>query len=212
MIETTTDLWAEAETEDSAYTACFLVRIGTMSGIGRFRIGVVGRIQRGSRVVCRSQRGLEVGHVLHPVTLPARNGHDLSDGWILRQMTPEDELLWGHLEHLSREARDKCCQWLIDQRIDATLIEVEPLLDGKTLYFHFLASVEAIVQQHLDSLVKVYQRSVAKSQFAQLLEHGCGPGCGTELAKNGCGTKGGCAICQIVGACASKNERNNSGQ
>ena len=143
--------------------------------------------------------------MLYPVTLPVRDGQDFSDGWILRRMTPEDELLWGHLEHLSREARDKCCRWISEQCIVATLIEVEPLLDGKTLYFHFFAGVEEIVQRHLDSLVKVYQRSVAKSQFAQLLEHGCGPGCGTEKAKNGCGTSGGCAICQIAGACASRN-------
>lgn len=175
-----------------------------MPGIGRFRIEELGTISRGSRVVCRSPRGLEVGQVLYPVALPVRDGQIIADGWILRRMTPADELLWGQLEYLSRIARDECRQWLCDQRIEATLLEVEPLLDGQTLFFHFLGAVDEIVQRRMDALVKVYQRSVARSQFARLLEHGCGPGCGTENAANGCGTKGGCAVCQVAGACTSK--------
>ena len=155
------------------------------------------------RVVCRTARGLEVGLVLGPAG-EATDGSSVADGKILRRMTAEDELLWGHLRQLGEAAHHSCAAWLTQQSIEAVLLEVEPLLDGRTLYFHFLSEVDDQVQQHLDSLVTLYEHQVQQSKFANLLEHGCGTGCGTSQAKNGCGSRGGCAVCKIAGACATK--------
>ena len=116
-------------------------------------------------------------------------------------MTTEDEILWGHLQQEADAAQQACAQWLNDHNVDGLLIDVEPLLDGKTLYFHFLSDVSPEIQLHLDELAAIYERSVRESKFAQLLEHGCGPGCGTESAKNGCGSKGGCAVCHVASKC-----------
>jgi hypothetical protein len=125
----------------------------------------------------------------------------ITDGSILRRTTPEDELLWAQLRQLGEEAYENCTRWIADQGSSAILLEVEPLLDGRTLYFHFLTFVEAHIQDKLDQLAKIYEREVRQSKFARLLEHGCGPGCGTAEAKNGCGTSGGCAVCSIASAC-----------
>jgi hypothetical protein len=123
------------------------------------------------------------------------------DGRLIRKFTTEDNVLWGHLSELASQARDTCQHWLHQRGLVGLLIDVEPLLDGKTLYFHFLSEVSPEIQLRLDELAAVYERSVRKSKFAQLLEHGCGPGCGTETAENGCGTKKGCAVCQIAAQC-----------
>ncbi len=179
---------------------CYLVRVGVLGQVGRFRPAESTEFHRGSRVVCRTQRGIEVGQVLSPSQIP-NSAKDLADGRILRRMTSEDELLWGHLERLASQSHEACQQWLKNENIPALLIDVEPLLDGKTLYFHFLSDVSPEVQLHLDSLVDIYEREVRQSKFAQLLEHGCGPGCGTEEAKNGCGSRGGCAVCQVASKC-----------
>lgn len=180
---------------------CF-VRIGTSQAVGRFRTGTVAALERGSQVVCRSARGLESGRLLGEATLHAgKDSQDLADGTILRKMTDEDLLLWKQLVALSEKAAMDCTNWLVKNRVEATLLEVEPLMDGKTLYFHFLADVTEQVQERIDELAEVYQNSVAASRFARLLEHGCGPGCGTEQAQNGCGANSGCAICQVAGSC-----------
>ncbi len=194
----------KSERFDIADDGCFLVRVGAMGRVGRFRLAEPTRLSRRDRVVCRTDRGIEVGAVLGPSAIAGQPGQDLADGRILRRMTSEDELLWGHLQQLGQDAHRSCEQWLADRGLSATLLEVEPLLDGKTLYFHFLSDVDDDVQRHLDDLVGLYEQEVRQSKFAGLLEHGCGPGCGTAKASNGCGTRGGCAVCQIASACGAK--------
>jgi hypothetical protein len=179
---------------------CYLVRVGKLGQIRRFRTLQEAVFRRGSRVVCRTQRGIEVGQVLGPAQLKPSTV-DLADGRLLRSMTVEDEILWGHLQEQADEALNTCQQWLDEQNVVGLLIDVEPLLDGKTLYFHFLSDVSPEIQKHLDHLATIYERSVRESKFAQLLEHGCGPGCGTEEAKNGCGSQGGCAVCHVASKC-----------
>ncbi len=185
------------------------VRVGLHGQIGRFSLDAVSQLQRGQRTVCRTARGLEVGLVLGPAEEPG-DGPNISDGKVLRRMTPEDELLWGHLRQLGEATHHSCTAWLAQQRLDAVLLEVEPLLDGRTLYFHFLTEVDDQVQQHLDSLVELYEQKVQQSKFAKLLEHGCGPGCGTSQAKNGCGSRGGCAVCKVASACGTKASSHDS--
>ncbi len=179
-----------------------LLRVGLLGQVGCFATAEVGNLRRGARVICRTQRGLEVGVALGSVDSHAASS-DASDGRVVRLMTAEDELLWGHLRQLSEEALGACVNWLAEQGISATLLEVEPLLDGRTLYFHFLSTVDEAVQQQLDKLVELYEQQVRQSKFAQLLEHGCGPGCGTSAAKNGCSSRGGCAVCKVASVCQS---------
>ncbi len=190
----------ESQTEDRSGTECYLVRVGMHGQIGRFRTLQESNFKRGARVVCRTQRGVEIGQVLGPTQIRHATA-DLTDGRLLRGMTVEDEILWGHLQEQANQAQEACQQWLSSHNVAGLLIDVEPLLDGKTLYFHFLSEVSPEIQQHLDHLASIYERSVRESKFSQLLEHGCGPGCGTEEAKNGCGSKGGCAVCQVASKC-----------
>lgn len=150
--------------------------------------------------MCRTTRGVEVGQVLGPAQLAASDV-DLSDGRLLRRATVEDEILWGHLQEQASLVQTACQAWLNSHDVAGLLIDVEPLLDGKTLYFHFLSDISPTIQEHLDHLVAIYENAVRKSKFAMLLEHGCGPGCGTEEAQNGCGSKGACAVCQVASKC-----------
>lgn len=208
---------------DSTFQDCLLVRVGLHGQVGRFLPTEPLAFRRGQRVVCRTERGIEVGHILQPSArlvakrLPdgaaeaaMENGTSQSnagkegqhaDGRVIRPMAPEDELLYGHLQELGHQAQAACQTWLEQRQISAVLLDVEPLLDGKTLYFHFLSEIDERVQQHLDELVAVYEQQVRESRFANLLEQGCGPGCGTTEAKNGCGSKGGCAVCKVAAAC-----------
>lgn len=179
---------------------CVLTRVGVLGQVGRFRSIDQRLFQRGERVVCRTPRGVEVGEVLTSMEFNASSETSF-DGRLLRRMTPEDELLWGHLRELGQNAQQTCELWLQRQGNPCVLLDVEPLMDGKTLYFHFLSHVESDLQDYLDKLVALYEEQVRNSQFAKLLDEGCGPGCGTPEAKNGCGSRGGCAVCQVANAC-----------
>ena len=197
MLETS----AVAATEETFSSAeCYLVRVGKLGQVGRFQTLQESVFRRGARIICRTQRGVEIGQVLGPAHLKQSMSH-LADGRILRGMTVEDEVLWGHLQEQARVALAACQQWLTGHDISGLLIDVEPLLDGKTLYFYFLSEVSPEIQQHLDQLATIYEQTVRESTFAQLLEHGCGPGCGTETATNGCNSKGGCAVCHVASKC-----------
>ncbi len=184
----------------------FLVRVGLHGQVGRFQAIEEGRLRRQDRVVCRTLRGLEVGHVLQPTQFSVDNANSF-DGRILRRMRAEDELLWGHLQQLAEQTHQACREWFAQSPSDSVLLDVEPLLDGRTLYFHFLSEVSDDVQHHLDRLVQTYEEQVRNSQFARLLEHGCGPGCGTSKAKNACV---GCAVCKVASACKESTQATKS--
>jgi hypothetical protein len=203
MLATNSDNPPSLATESADH---FLVRLGTMGHVGRFRLTEILRLRRGERVVCRSTRGIEVGVVLGPTAAGGHLQADMSDGGILRRMSAEDEMLWGHLRELGSAAHKTCEAWLAAQGIIATLLDVEPLLDGRTLYFHFLSDVGPEIQDQLDRLVSIYEEEVRRSEFSRLLEHGCGPGCGTENATNGCGSKAGCAVCVAKSRCATNKK------
>ena len=113
-----------------------LLRVGKIGHVGRFSNPRTLQPTRGERVVCRTDRGLEVGVVLGPVAAFSA-GQAVSDGRLLRRMSAEDELLWGQLQQLAEEAFQQCVDWLKEAATSAVLLEVEPLLDGRTLYFHF---------------------------------------------------------------------------
>ncbi|HQU44878.1 MAG: hypothetical protein B7Z73_07725 [Planctomycetia bacterium 21-64-5] len=177
-----------------------LVRVGALSHIGRFASVDATRFPRGSRVIVRTARGLEVGHVLAP---PAVESDAEADGSILRGMTLEDELLDARLGRKRQAAYDACRRRLEELRFDAVLLDVEHLFDGQTLVFYFLGPQPPELQAVTSELAAVYDAEAQIGTFADVLTQGCGPGCGTEeAAGHGCGS---CATgCAVAGMCATR--------
>lgn len=127
------------------------------------------------------------------------------DGELLRKVTVEDDLLLARLERRRGEAYQACADLLRERGLADVLLDVEHLLDGRTLYFYFLGEVSAACNELTAELAAAYESEVKFSQFADTLEHGCGPGCGTEeAAGQGCGTSGGCSSCAVSAACGVK--------
>jgi len=202
---------------DGAYV--FYCRVGKHGQIGRFR-DIQKKIRvRDEQVLVRTRRGVEPATILSAVSADHFAGKQAShtsdpapylgvssdevDGKILRKQTPEDQLLLKHLLTSASSAAASCQRFLDVQQTGDCLLDVEPMMDGKTLYFHFVGVPEDVVTDHLQELAEIFQRDVQESQFAKLLEHGCGPGCGTE-EKGGCGEGGSCTVCVIAKACSSK--------
>ncbi len=182
------------------HTGLYLVRFGYQGDVVSIQTGVVS-LTRGDEIVCRTSRGIEMGVVL--AAIPPDHLTAANPGKFIRRSRHEDQLLWRQLKALSADASIACQQHLQERGASEILIEVEPLMDGRTLYFHFLGDSSEATERHVQELSNVYQKKVASSRFAALLEHGCGPGCGTK-EKSGCGTGGGCAVCAIAGGCTAK--------
>ncbi|HEX7378236.1 MAG TPA: PSP1 domain-containing protein [Pirellulales bacterium] len=176
-----------------------LVRTGVLSQIGRFGSVDATRFPRGSRVIARTQRGLEIGEVLSP---PIAESHAQPDGSILRGMTVEDELLAARLNSKRQAAYEASRRRLAESGMNVSLIDVEHLFDGQTLVFYFLGPQPGELQGMLADLAAAYDTEAQIGSFSDLLATGCGPGCGTsEAAGRACGN---CDTgCAIAGLCAA---------
>ena len=178
-----------------------LVRVGALGTVGRFTSVDATRYPRYARVIVRTGRGLELGEVLAPPddeTTAAR-----ADGSVLRGMTVEDHLLAARLEKNRQEACDACAQLLEERRLNVVLMDAEHLFDGRSLVFYFLGEATPELESLTDELAAAYDAQVQFRKFAETVEVGCGPGCGTEgAAGQGCTS---CATgCAIAGACSTQ--------
>ncbi len=170
-----------------------LIRVGVLGQVGRFTsVDAVG-YPRGTRVVVRSRRGLELGEVLAADEAPL---HGQSDGGILRAMTTEDRLLEARLEKNRLAAFAACEQRIRELDLKATLVDVEHLFDGRSLYFHFLGPTPPELEAFTAELAEAYDCATKFRNFAETLAAGCGPDCGThEAGGHGCATCAtGCAV------------------
>jgi cell fate regulator YaaT (PSP1 superfamily) len=173
-----------------------LVQVGILGQIGRFVSVDAVNYPRGTRVICRTRRGLELGRVLAH-TAPVA-GRGLADGSLLRRVTVADELLLARLGKRRQEAYLACVRMLDERGIASVLVDVEHLFDGRTLYFYFLGETPPEAESIIAELARAYEAEVKFGQFAEAVEKGCGPGCGTADAP---GCQSTCASCAVSGAC-----------
>jgi cell fate regulator YaaT (PSP1 superfamily) len=176
---------------------CHLVRVGAMGHVGRFASLDPVRYERTTRVILRTTRGLETGEVL---SLGEDVHRSQTDGVILRGMTVEDELLESRLNKHKHRAFAACSRRIAELGLNVTLIDVEHLFDGRSLFFYFLGESPPELENVLAELAEVYDANVQFRRFSDTLTAGCGPGCGTESA-GGCGDA--CGSCAISGACGT---------
>ncbi len=177
-----------------------LVRVGAFGAIGRFVSPDAARFPRGARVVCRTDRGLEVGEVLSSVG----RGSSATDGSLLRAVTVEDELVLARIQQRRDTAFAACQTLLAARQIPATLIDVEHLFDGQSLFFYFLGPPSAELDILTGELAETYEARVRFREYTAAVTDGCGPGCGTEDATGGgCGS-GGCGSCSMSSYCSTR--------
>ena len=174
-----------------------LVKVGLLGAVGCFRAVDRATYSRDTQVVCRTARGLEVGSVLCSVEEAGLE----KDGDLLRGLGSEDHMIIERLNRFRDKAFQACSDELQKRSIRATLVDVEHLFDGESLYFYFLGDVDERLNALTDELAETYERKVRFKKFAEKLASGCGPGCGTSASK--CST-GGCGSCALSGGCGSK--------
>ncbi len=175
-----------------------MVRVGSLGHIGRFTSVDAVRYPRGTRVVVRTGRGLEVGEILAE---PQGSDVESADGSILRGVTVADDLLLARLEKNRADAYEACAARLAQLSTPTVLMDVEYLFDGRTLVFYFLGEMTTELDALTNELAGIYESRVQFRQFVDAVNEGCGPECGTEAAA-GCKT---CVShCAVADACSAK--------
>ncbi len=213
MVALVSEAVAQSESQNERR---YLVRFGVMGHLGRFVAPDPVDYSLRERVVVRTSRGMEAGEIMvseRQATPGADDGAPA--GELLRRMTEEDKLQ----ERASREgearAFDACRQLLAERKMPVELIDVEQLLDGENVIFHFLGDLPPEMADLTQELADQYDARVEFRQFMERTEAGCGPGCGTDQAP-GCGTggeEGGCSSCGEDGGCAiAKLPRNRKSE
>jgi len=132
-----------------------------------------------------------------------------TDGELLRVTGSEDELILDRLERFRDRAFVACNKLLIERGLPGTLVDVEHLFDGESVFFYFMGEVDPRVESLTQELAATYDRKVKFRQFAQALAEGCGPDCGTK--ESGC-SSGGCGSCALSGGCGAKKAVSQSQQ
>ena len=160
--------------------AIHLVRCGFNGSPGKFAAADRQVHAPGSEVICRTSRGLEVGEVLCQIELEC-NSEDL-DGELLRRMGREDHAIAERLSRFRDRAFNACEGLLRERNLSATLVDVEHLFDGQSIWFYFLGEVGPQVEALTDELAEVYESKVKFRKFAETLAKGCGPECGTGVS------------------------------
>jgi hypothetical protein len=193
-----------AITENNYMSRHHFVRVGALGHVGRFTSVDAVSYPRDTGVVVRTSRGLETGQVLGPAEDAVLRG--AADGSILRGMTDADQLLKSRLEKNRQQAIDACTQRLAERNVVATLLDIEHLFDGRSVFFYFLGEVTPEIESITSELAEVYDATAQFRKFSETLSEGCGPGCGTEEAAG----HGGCTLCAkacaVSGACGAKRK------
>ena len=186
----------------------YLVQIGLFGEIMRFRSVGPAIYQRDAEVVCRTTRGLEIGRIVSKADLPFSNrpgsedlpadpaepAHDFQ-GTVLRTVTRDDRMIMDRIKKFKDRAFAACQELLVKRNVKATLLDVEHLFDGTSLYFYFWGETPNEVHALTTELSEIYDAKVKFRQFADRLANGCGPGCGTTASK--CSTSG-CSSCAVL--------------
>ncbi|MCC9600487.1 hypothetical protein LOC67_07935 [Stieleria sp. JC731] len=175
----------------------YFIRIGSLAEI-RVASALL-PLQRGDRVVVRTQRGIEIAEISAPCADATKQRLGEVNCRVVRPTTDADELLVRRLERYRCEAVEACRQKLFDVGSQCTLLDVDQLFDGGTIVMQFLGEVDEAANSIAEEITAQYESVVKTKHLAELLSDGCGPGCGTG---EGCGSGSSCgSACSSCSHC-----------
>lgn len=144
----------------------YIVRCGVMRTLGVYSTSKGETLARGTRVIARTDRGLEVGEVLCEATEQALA--QLSDpqrGQVVRVMTCEDEQQLDRL-HEQERLEYEMCQRLIDELgLAMRLVDVEHVFGGERVVIYFLAENRVDFRELVKRLAGEFQTRVEMRQI-----------------------------------------------
>jgi cell fate regulator YaaT (PSP1 superfamily) len=146
-------------------TGKLVVRYGSMRRLGVF--GTKGdAYSRGTRVVVRTDRGLEVGEVLCEANEQAlAQLKDPVRGPLLRAMTPEDENEVLRMRGQERKEFEACREHVARLGLEMNLVDVEHVFGGERIIVYYLAENRVDFRELVKVLAAEFQTRIEMRQI-----------------------------------------------
>ena len=150
----------------SIMTKTYVVRYGRMRFLGEYKGLPDCEHARGQQVVVRSDRGIEVGDVLCPVSeKTSKFLPNPAQGEILRVATPEDQ------EQEARLAEDRdpvfatCYELIAKRHLQMNLVDVELIHGRERVVFYYLAEKRVDFRELVKDLARVLRTRIEMRQI-----------------------------------------------
>jgi cell fate regulator YaaT (PSP1 superfamily) len=125
---------------DAPGAASYLVRHGAMRFLGVYSVPPSLAVRRGDIAILKTERGLEVGHILCPSTPQAVSAiPDPTRGEIVRVATPADLAKLEQIESVKKQELDTAEKLVREFRLAMQFVDVEHLFGGERLVFYFMS-------------------------------------------------------------------------
>ena len=162
-----------------------VARYGVVRSVGLFQHDLEGPLRVGTKVVVRSERGLELAEVLTNVTdAPAPGGitrDQLTEhlriagseypfhrkGRLLRLANDQDLIDQRHLAGSACEEAQYCRKQIRELRLDMKLVTVEHLLGGERIIFYFTAENRVDFRELVRRLANQFRTRIEMRQVAR---------------------------------------------
>lgn len=144
----------------------YVVRCGAMRTLGLFSPRGNDQYIRGTRVIARTNRGLEAGDVLCAAseeTLPGLA--EVPQGQILREMTSEDQNELAHIKAHEREEFEACRHHVEQLGLAMELIDIEHLFGGERIVVYYLAEQRVDFRELVKRLAAEFQTRIEMRQI-----------------------------------------------
>ena len=144
----------------------YVVRYGAMRALGVCATRGGKEFGRGTRVITRTERGLEAGEILCEASEQAvKNLNDPRQGQILRSMTTGDENELSHMRQQERREFEICKKQIEDLKMDMKLIDIEHVFGGERVVVYYLAESRVDFRELVKRLADEFQTRIEMRQI-----------------------------------------------
>jgi len=145
--------------------ARYVVRYGVMRVLGVFSTRA-DRHERGTRVIARTNRGLEVGEVLCEATEQAlAQMVDPPGGQVMREMTSDDRNEWDHIRGREGTEFEISQRHVRELGLDMQLVDLEHLFGGERVVVYYVAEVRIDFRDLVKRLASEFQTRIEMRQI-----------------------------------------------
>jgi cell fate regulator YaaT (PSP1 superfamily) len=150
----------------SAESAGYICRHGATRHLGVFTPGAGALFPRGSKVIVRTDRGQEIGHVLCPaVPRAVEQIAEPTRGQILRPVNEEDRRRLERIREQQLTEYDVGVRLIGERRLQMSLVDVEHLFGGERVVFYFLADKRVDFRELVKDLARELQTRIELRQI-----------------------------------------------
>jgi cell fate regulator YaaT (PSP1 superfamily) len=144
----------------------YVVRCGVMRSLGVFSTSGGDVMRRGTKVIARTDRGLEAGEVLCEATDEvAGQLNDPRRGQIVRRMTTDDETEAARVQARQREEFANCQRIVGQLGLAMQLVDVEHVFGGERIVIYYLAENRVDFRELVKLLAAEFQTRVEMRQI-----------------------------------------------